>query len=349
VSAAGVERRPAAARPSAGAIGACAAAAALSLAIALGSRGFRDFDPALTHYAVAAVLAAAAVAYRYAAWLARPPTRRYVLRTLELVRARGSRLRLAGLAGDRLVAQRFLLERSRPRWLMHLCLSWGTMLAFAITFPLVFGWIHFESAPLDPESYRAVLFGVVVDEFSIHSWKAFVAFNALNLSALLVLAGVALALVRRLGLGADAAIQRVGHDLLPLLLLLAVAASGLALTISSHAFAGRGYGLLSVAHAATVIGLLVYIPFGKLFHAVQRPAHAGVGLYKRAGAMGPSASCARCGDSFASAMHVDDLKTVLDELGLASRSPSRGVHPQDVCPNCRRRLVALVQGRLLGR
>jgi len=32
------------------------------------------------------------------------------------------------------------------RWWMHQCLFWGCLLAAAITFPLVFGWIHFRTA-----------------------------------------------------------------------------------------------------------------------------------------------------------------------------------------------------------
>ncbi len=31
------------------------------------------------------------------------------------------------------------------RWWMHQLLFWGCLLAVAITFPLVFGWIHFGS------------------------------------------------------------------------------------------------------------------------------------------------------------------------------------------------------------
>ena len=30
---------------------------------------------------------------------------------------------------------------------MHQCLFWGCLLAAAITFPLVFGWVHFETPP----------------------------------------------------------------------------------------------------------------------------------------------------------------------------------------------------------
>jgi hypothetical protein len=50
-------------------------------------------------------------------------------------------------------------------------------------------------------------------------------------------------------------------------------------------------------------------------------------------------------------LHVDDLKTVLDELGFDFRfaTAAGDLHYQDVCPPCRRRLLALNQGKALGR
>ncbi|MBI2962381.1 MAG: MFS transporter [Deltaproteobacteria bacterium] len=332
-------------------VGGLVAASLVVAAIAIGSGGLRHFDPALTHYAFASVIAAFAVAYRYGGWLGRPPTRRLLRRVLELALERGfarQGAHAAGLAAARLGAQSFIARRSRLRWVTHFCLSWGSMLAFAITFPLVFGWVHFETAPTEAETYRAVLFGIVLDDFSVHSWKAFAAFNALNLSAILVLVGVALALYRRLREAGDFAVQQLAVDILPLVLLFAVSATGLLLTISSRALGGGGYPFFAVTHAATVIALLLYLPFGKLFHAVQRPAHVGIGLYKRAAASGAAARCVRCGAAFASAMQVADLKHVLGALAIEPRFAD-GLHYQDVCPGCRRRLLALNQGRLVGR
>ncbi len=57
---------------------------------------------------------------------------------------------------------------------------------------------------------------------------------------------------------------------------------------------------------------------------------------------------ARMYESFASAMQVADLKHVLGALGIEPRF-ANGLHYQDVCPGCRRRLLALNQGRLMGR
>src|SRR3954468_24585635 len=53
------------------------AALAIIIGIVVGSRGLRDFDPALVSYAGATVFAAFGLGYRYAMWLRRPPTRLY--------------------------------------------------------------------------------------------------------------------------------------------------------------------------------------------------------------------------------------------------------------------------------
>jgi hypothetical protein len=221
------------------------------------------------------------------------------------------------------------------------------MMAFAITFPLVFGWVHFETPPDDLEKYHVVFLGMHVQEFSVHSIIAFLTFNALNISAVIMLIGVSMALYRRLTDGGALALQRFSNDILPLLLLLVVAASGLGLTISAHFMNGHGFPFIAATHAASVIILLLSLPFGKLFHIFQRPAHIGVGLYKRAGQMGNKAHCGRCGEAFASQMHVDDLKHVFAELGMDAHFDGAVLHYQDICPPCRRRLLALNQGRTM--
>ena len=70
---------------------------------------------------------------------------------------------------------------------MHQLLFWGCLLAVAITFPLVFGWIHFTTAPDNQMIYIAHLFGFPVASFPLGSLAAWMAFNGLNISAALVL------------------------------------------------------------------------------------------------------------------------------------------------------------------
>jgi hypothetical protein len=125
-------------------------------------------------------------------------------------------------------------------------------------------------------------------------------------------------------------------------LLFTISASGILLTVSTHWLHGFQYGFLAQFHAVAVILTLVYLPFGKFFHIFQRPAQLSLDFYRREGAAGPQAACARCGTPFASALHVGDLKQVQRELAIHYEMPG-GTHYQDVCPPCRRKNLALVQ------
>ncbi len=316
--------------------------------IFVGSGNLRHFDWTLLPYALATVFSAAAIAYRYAVWLQRPPTKRYWQQGWRLFWQGGmirNSVSLARLLLDHFVAQRFIARRSRPRWLMHLCLSWGGTLAFAVTFPLVFGWIHFETSAADLHTYQVFVLGVQLQEFSVDSLLAFVVFNALNFAAVLVLAGIALSVHRRLTEPGTLALQEFSHDVLPLLLLFAVAATGLGLTVSARWLRGHGFGVIALTHAATVIALLLYLPFGKLFHIFQRPAQLGVAFYKRAAQADVQVQCVRCHTPFASQLQIEDLKQVLAELEFDYRLDGSATHYQYVCSLCRRKLLALSQGR----
>src|SRR6185295_7016069 len=124
--------------------------ALLVAAIVVGSRNLQHFDAALVVYTFAVIFATWGVAYHYAVWLQKPPTRVYWRAGWRLFRE-GGLLRglvwLGGTAWRDLFEQRFIRQRSLLRWWMHQCLFWGCLLAVAITFPLVFGWIHFGTAP----------------------------------------------------------------------------------------------------------------------------------------------------------------------------------------------------------
>ncbi len=89
---------------------------------------------------------------------------------------------------------RFIFRRDRTLGVIHALLMWGCILAFAITFILVFGWIHFETVPGDLGTHRAYVFGFATSSFPIHSLVAFLIFHGLVWSAFLVIAGVVLVL-----------------------------------------------------------------------------------------------------------------------------------------------------------
>jgi hypothetical protein len=179
---------------------------------------------------------------------------------------------------------------------------------------------------------------VTFDSRSLVGWLFF---HLLNIAAILVIAGVVIFLLRRLRDRGALALER-GGDFAALAGLFAVSVTGLMLTASSLWMEGRFYSFLNTLHALTVILGLLYIPFGKLFHILQRPANLGVAFYKQAGEDSGPQVCVECGDPFASKLQMQDLKDVLPQLGF-DYSMADGGNYQDVCPRCRRRLVGLAQ------
>ncbi|HZI67668.1 MAG TPA: MFS transporter [Thermoanaerobaculia bacterium] len=321
----------------------------LVAAIVVGSRNLQNFDAALVIYTFACVFAMWGTAFHYAVWLQKPPTRLFWRRGWELFRRQGiarSSARLASAAATHLVAQTFIARRSRARWWMHQLLFWGCLLAAAITFPLVFGWIHFGTPPDDPMRYVTYVFGFPVASFRLRTVLSWMVFHGLDFSAILVLAGIALALARRMRDRGARAVQIFARDFFPLILLFAISVTGLALTASSLWMRGVLYDFLSILHAITVVAALLYLPFGKFFHIFQRPAQLGVKLYQRAGEEGEGALCARCGERFASRMQIDDLEEVLPKLGFDYRLESSSKNWQEFCPACKRRGLAFSQLRL---
>lgn len=318
----------------------------LAASIVVGSRNLQNFDAALVVYTFACVFATWGVAYHYWVWLQKPPTRLFWLRGFEIVRRRGIVASVASLARNaatNLLAQTFIRRRSPLRWAMHQLLFWGCLLAAAITFPLVFGWIHFTTPPDRLSTYVTNVFGFPVFSFPIRSALGFLLFHGLDIAAFLVLGGIALALWRRLRNPGAQAVQLFARDLFPLVLLFAISVTGLALTVSSLWMRGAFYDFLAILHAVTVVAALLFLPFGKFFHIFQRPAQLGVKLYQETGDAGEGAACALCGERFASRMHIDDLKTILPRLGFDYRLPGGPGHWMDLCPACKRRTLGVAQ------
>ncbi|HEY9900753.1 MAG TPA: hypothetical protein V6D00_16355 [Pantanalinema sp.] len=328
--------------------------AVLSALVYLGSQGLRGFDGALAGYLFSTLFALFGIVYRYVVWLQRPPTRLYWVRGWQLFWAPGKRLRNMGLfvrlTFDKLVAQTFIRRRSHQRWLAHQLIFWGCVLAILVTFPLTFGWLRFESAVSDPSVYMPVLFGARMPlfGFAARSLVGWVIFHLLDIAAVLVLAGIAIALPRHLKDEAELSTQRLDNDFIPLVLLFAVSVTGLMLTVSNMGMAGKFYYWITTTHAVTVMLWLLFLPFGKFFHIFQRIANLGVWFYKAAGAEGEQARCARCREPYLSVMQRDDLKRLLPELGF-DYAEEGGGNWQDVCPSCRRKLVTLNQFQTVGK
>ena len=328
-----------------------AVSGALTVLIVLGSRNLDHFDAALVGYTFATLFAAFGITYRYAMWLQRPPTRMYWRRGwgVFLTSRFAGRNVLEFLRRFFLefAANRFIFRRAALRGLTHWLIMWGCVIAALITFPLVWGWIHFKTVPGEIDRYRTYVFGFPTQDFHVESLIAFVIFHGLVWASFLVIAGVMLAFRRRMIDHGAVTLQQFGQDMLPLILLFAISVTGLLLTASYTWMRGYAYDFLAILHAATVIVTLLYLPFGKLFHIFQRPAQLGVSFYKDAGAHGEQARCRRCQRPFASAAMIRDLIVVERELGFSYEMKDAGAdHYQQICPRCRRALFGLAQGAL---
>lgn len=318
----------------------------LLAAIYFGSGRLRYFDPALIAYTSAVVFATWGIVYRYSVWLQKPPTRLYWRRGWQLFlrpsQLPGNLFFLAGLIWRNIVLQTFIRRRSSSRWAAHFLISWGCIVAVFITFPLVFGWVHFEADPANPARYQSYVFGMMAGSFPAESLVGWMTFHALDFCAIAVIAGMAIAMRRRMGDRGAMTVQQFSMDFVPLVMLFAVCVTGLMLTVSALWLRGHSYSFIALLHAFSVIVTLLYLPFGKFFHIFQRPANLGVQYYKREGEVTEQAACRRCGVEYASKMQTEDLKRVLDELGFEYHFKD-GTHYQDVCPTCRRKLLAVNQ------
>jgi hypothetical protein len=322
---------------------------ALGILIVVGSRNLTHFDAALVAYTFSILFATFGLTYRYTMWLSRPPTALYWRRGWEVFwrrgfRARNLRLWLSRISID-VLANRFILKRDRWRGLTHLLIMWGCVLAVVITFPLVFGWLHFRPVEGNLALYEAMVFGFPAFQFPHDSAAGFFMFHGLVWASFLVIAGVMLAMRRRMREQGAGAVQRLAEDFMPLVLLFAVSVTGLMLTASYTWMKGYGYAFISILHAVTVIATFVWLPFGKFFHIFQRPAQLGVEFYKDVGRAEERAHCRRCGHAFTSRMHVIDLIEVQRELGYRYEiEGSESEHYQWICPPCRRASFAMAQG-----
>jgi hypothetical protein len=322
-----------------------------------GSRGLKDFDSALIGYAVATVFAAAAMVYRYTLWITRPPTWRYFKAGWATFLSWRNFRRYTTLIPRAwwhdIFGQTFIRTRGITRWVAHMAIFWGVILSLLITIPLTFGWIRFSLVP--PDRYQLWFFGLTVVQFPIAAGTGFALFHALDFTALLLIIGVAIMLWRRATDVGLMTTQRFGFDLVPLVLLFAIAVTGLALTASSLWWQGKFYWFLSLSHQATVAAWLLAIPFGKFFHIVQRPASIGVTLYQTVhqqvahdAEQAQTGRCRRCGQPLPSPQFIDDLKATLTDLRQNYDLGGDVGWLQDYCPTCKRILRGQAYYQVMG-
>ena len=324
--------------------------AILSVLIAVGSRKLIYFDAALMAYLIAAVFAVFGSIYRYCVWLSRPPTRTLWKRSLNLMFGKhflSNGWLVVKAFFENMFIQKFIGQRSNYRWVMHFFLAWGCILAFAITFPLVFGWLHFAHPSGEAYRYQLYVFGFPVMIFDPYGMIGFLFFNALNFCSLMIVVGTVMAFARRLAHPGEITTQTFANDLLPLLILFSVAVSGLALTFSTHYLAGQHYRILSTVHCWTVVSFLVYLPFGKFFHIFQRASQMGAELYIYEKEMGKLAICPKTCEGFTSEVQKEDVKKILSEIGFQFQMEGQEISVQDLSPQARRQLFMTTQHKRL--
>lgn len=308
----------------------------LLLLVLVGSAFGRHLDHALLGYLGATIAAGFGIAWRTSAFWRRPASALYGRALLGALRdPRRLRTAVAG-AGRHVVGQEMIARRSRVRWVAHLLLSLGTLASFAITLPLVFGWLRF--APVDPRTYQVVFFGLPLPGhlFAIDGWLGFLMFHALSMAGVAVAIGATTFLVLRWRRrGEPGALG--GFHIGPLLLLLAVALTGLALPLS-RAMPGA-FRIAALAHELTVVVLLVSLPFGKLGHLFIRPLQLGALLITAPAE--PRAACVGCGAELAPVAQLAAVEALLAARGLSFAGHQRH------CPTCRRRQLAAAQAGLL--
>lgn len=307
-----------------------------------GSRELQNFDAALITYLFGTVFAFFGIVYRYTVWLQRPPTWIYFKRGITYLFTGKvfSHFWFASKESiENIAFQKFIYPRGKYRWMAHFMIAVGCTSAFLITIPLTFGWIHFTMAPGSITIYEAHFFGFKVMDFRLDSIMAFLTFHALNWSSYLVIFGSLYYLRRRLTNPGLIATQSFEGDLLPLILLIAISVTGLGLTYSYQFMKGFAFDFLAVLHAVTVIMFLIWIPFGKFFHIIQRPAQIGAHIYKKQGMKQGMAVCKHTGEEFATNLHIRDLKTVTKELGF-DFSMEDGSSHLDLSPEGKRSRLA---------
>ena len=309
----------------------------LMLLVLIGSGFGRHLDHALFGYLAATLVAVFGIAWRTSAFWRRPASAVYGRVLLGALRdPRRLRAALAG-AGRHVVGQEMIARRSRVRWAAHMLLSLGTLASFAITLPLVFGWLHFTA--VDQRTFQVVFFGLPLPghQFAIDGPLGFLMFHALTMAGIAVAVGASAFLGLRWQRRGEPQALGAFH-VGPLLLLLAVALTGLALPLS-RGMPGA-FPVAAAAHQFTVVLLLVSLPFGKLGHLFIRPLQLGALVMKAPGEA--YAACAGCGGELAPAAQVAAVEALLAARGMTFAGHQRH------CPTCRRRQTAATQAGLLG-
>ncbi|WP_251009521.1 MFS transporter [Bacillus sp. ISL-39] len=308
---------------------------------------FVHIDMALLGYAISSAVFAIGLTIRMSFWMWRKATNRVAKRSVDNLfnkeRLKRNSRALVKTLIDNIILQKFIFQRGIYRGIQHFMISWGCIISFAITFGLTFGWMRFDL--IDPETYQIIVFDMPTITMAAHGIFAEIVYNGLNIGAIMVLIGAGMALYRRITDYDVKVTQRFEFDILPLIILLAVTVTGLILTIQYTFLDGWMHHYMSLIHQVTVIIMLMYFPFGKLFHVPIRPLATAVPMSYQEVVKVDTKSCKSCGQPYSNDDQIADVQAILKsqnfDLQLAD-----GSYLSDYCTGCRRRMRALKQMNL---
>ncbi len=305
---------------------------------------FLHIDMALLGYMISSFIFAIGLGIRMSFWFYRKATSRVASRSTENLfdkeRLKRSAKSIFRTLIDNIILQKFIFRRGIYRGIQHIMISWGCLISFGVTFGLTFGWFRFDL--IDPETYQVVVFNIPTMTMAAHGLFAELVYNALNIGAIMVMIGVCMALYRRLTNYDVKVTQRFEFDILPLLILLAVTATGLFLTISYTFFDGWMHHYMSLTHQVTVVIMLMYFPFGKLFHVPIRPLAAAVPMSYQEIVKVDTKACKGCGQPYSNDDQIADVQAILKAQNIDFKLAD-GTYLSDYCTGCRRRIRVMKQ------
>ncbi|WP_147533057.1 hypothetical protein [Bacillus marasmi] len=303
---------------------------ALIILVAIGTRMFTHIDLNLYGYMVGTIVFIGGFFYRFIAWGERPPTKIIIKKGLKLL----LRASTPKTSVEHLATYNFIWNRGIYRWTQHVLIGWGCVLSCLVTFPLVFGWMYFTMG--ENGYYTIVAMGMDIMTIKADGIIGFLSYNALNITAMMVIAGVSMALFRRLKNMQARAEQNFVYDFLPLYLLLFISITGLLLTFMNVFLHGWGQPFMSLIHQFSVIITLIYLPFGKLAHIPFRPMSVLARNYREHYAEQEMKECKVCGDKFVSQEQSQDVIQVLGINEIEFKT-NEGAHLAELCLPCRRK------------
>lgn len=302
----------------------------IAILMFIGTRMFTHIDLNLYGYMVGTIVFIGGFFYRFIAWGERPPTKIFIKKGLKLFFRKST----PKTAVNHLAIYDFIKNRGLYRWIQHVLIGWGCVLACLVTFPLVFSWMYFTME--DNGYYTVVLMGMDLIQIKADGIIAWFSYNALNISAIMVITGVCMALHRRLKNMQARAEQKFIYDFLPLYLLLLISVTGLLLTVQNVFLHGWMQPQMSLIHQFSVIVTLIYLPFGKLAHIPFRPMSVFARNYREHYGEQQLKECKVCGDHFVS---VEQSNDVIHVLGVNDMefNMNDGFNLAELCLPCRRK------------